>query len=72
VVNVGLNGVLVTEDQSSRTFTLRAEDWAQPVEQPIYVVATVESNSPTMHPSAPVLLEVAPRKQAASANTGQP
>jgi len=63
VVNVGLNGVLVTEDQSSRTFTLRAEDWAQPVEQPIYVVATVESNSPTMHPSAPVLLQVAPKKE---------
>jgi len=55
--------VLVTEDQSSRTFTLRAEDWAQPVEQPIYVVATVESNSPTMHPSAPVLLQVAPKKE---------
>src|SRR5206468_10985203 len=30
VVNVGLNGVLVTEAQSSRTFTLHAEDWAKP------------------------------------------
>jgi hypothetical protein len=35
VVNVGLNGVLVTENQTSRTFTLRAEDWAKPIEQPI-------------------------------------
>jgi hypothetical protein len=59
VVNVGLNGVLVTESQSSRTFTLRAEDWAKPITQPIYVVARVESNSPTMHPSAPILLQVA-------------
>jgi hypothetical protein len=63
VVNVGLNGVLVTEDQSSRTFTLRAEDWAQPVKQPIYVVATVESNSPTMHPSPALMLQVAPNKE---------
>jgi hypothetical protein len=71
VVNVGLNGVLVTEAQSSRTFTLRAEDWAPPIKQPIYVVAMVESNSPTRHPSAPLLLQVAADKQAASANPGQ-
>ena len=50
VVNVGLNGVLVTESQSSRTFTLHAEDWAKPITQPIYVVGRVESNCPTMHP----------------------
>jgi hypothetical protein len=71
VVNVGLNGVLVTEAQSSRTFTLRAEDWARPISQPIYVVAMVESNSPTMHPSEPLLLKVAVNKQTASANQGQ-
>lgn len=59
VVNVGLNGVLVTESQSSRTFTLRAEDWAKPITQPVYVVGKVESNSPTMHPSAPIALKVA-------------
>jgi len=71
VVNVGLNGVLVTEAQSSRTFTLRAEDWAQPIKQQIYVVATVESNSPTRHPSTPMLLQVEAKKQAANVNTGQ-
>jgi hypothetical protein len=64
VVNVGLNGVLVTEAQSSRTFTLRAEDWAQPLKQPIYVVGMVESNSPTLHTSSPVLVKVATDKQA--------
>jgi len=65
VVNVGLNGVLVTEAQTSRTFTLRAEDWAQPIDQPIYVVALVESNSSTMHPSQALLLKVEPGKQTA-------
>lgn len=59
VVNVGLNGVLVTESQSSRTFTIRAEDWAKPITQPIYVVGRVESNSSTMHPSSPITLQVA-------------
>jgi hypothetical protein len=67
VVNVGLNGVLVTEAQSSRTFTLKAEDWAKPGRQPIYVVGLVESNSPTMHPSAPLLLTVDANNQAATA-----
>jgi hypothetical protein len=72
VVNVGLNGVLVTEAQSSRTFTLRAEDWAPPIKQPIYVVATVESNSPTRHPSGPLLVQVVADKQAATANPDRP
>ena len=70
VVNVGLNGVLVTEAQTSRTFTLHAESWAQPINQPIYVVALVESNSSTMHPSDPLLLKVAATTQTASADLG--
>jgi len=69
VVNVGLNGVLVTEDQTTRTFTLRAEDWAKPIDQPIYVVGVVESNSSTLHPSAPLLLRVENKEQAAASNT---
>jgi len=68
VVNIGLNGVLVTESQTSRSFTLRAEDWAKPIHQPIYVVAQVESNSSTMHPSDPILLTVAEKKETASAS----
>jgi len=65
VVNVGLNGVLVTEDQTSRTFTLRAEDWVQPIEQPVYVVAEVESGSSTLHASHALMLKVRVRSEAA-------
>jgi hypothetical protein len=61
----------VTEVQTSRTFTLHAEDWARPINQPIYVVASVESDSPTMHPSAPLLLNVEGNKQTAIANQDQ-
>jgi hypothetical protein len=64
VVNVGLNGVLVTEDQSARTFTLQAESWAKPIEQPIYVVAQVESNSSTMHASPALMLTVGNKEEA--------
>ncbi len=70
VVNVGLNGVLVTETQTTRTFTLRAENWAKPIEQPIYVVGQVESNASTFHPSAPLELRVENHEQAAN-NAGE-
>jgi hypothetical protein len=71
VVNIGLNGVLVTETQTSRTFTLRAEDWAKPIEQPIYVVGEVESDSSTNHASPPLELKVTEHKQAATAGGSQ-
>jgi hypothetical protein len=58
VVNLGLNGILVPENQSDATFKLRAADWAKPIVQPIYVVANVESNATTQHPSPPIMLRV--------------
>jgi hypothetical protein len=68
VLNIGLNGVLVTETQSSRTFVLRAESWAAPLEQAIYVVGEVESDSPTEHPSPPLIVKVGHGNQVASVN----
>lgn len=61
VLNVGLNGILVTEEESSRVFTLYAEPWVKPLVQPIYVVARVETNSPNPleHAAAAVQLQVA-------------
>ncbi len=66
VVNVGLNGVLVHQGQNTQSFTLKAEDWAQAIQQPIYVVGTVESDSSTVHASASLLLKVT-REQVANA-----
>jgi hypothetical protein len=66
VDNIGLNGVLVAEDQNTRTFVLRADKHAPAVEQPFYVVGVVESNSPTSHASTPLLLRVRAREVAAS------
>ncbi len=69
VVNVGLNGVMVPESASSRTFTLHAEEWAKPITQPMYVVGAEESNSTTEHPSAPLMVEVVGAKETASLNS---
>lgn len=62
--NVGLNGVLLNEDESERTFTIEALPSATPVEQLIYVAARVETRSPLQTSYAaeqPILLKVKPR-----------
>jgi len=66
VVNLGLNGILVAEDRSDATFKLRAADWAMPIVQPIYVVANVESNATTQHPSPPIMLRVESKTEGTS------
>jgi len=46
VLDVGLNGVLINEDETKRTFTIEALDNASPVDQEIFVAAKVETRSP--------------------------
>jgi hypothetical protein len=62
IPDIGLNGVLVNEKETSREFTLVAEDWAAPIEQPLYAVARIETRSPTAsaYASLPAALTVRP------------
>ncbi|MFO0908433.1 MAG: WD40 repeat domain-containing protein [Isosphaeraceae bacterium] len=57
VLDVGLNGVLVTEAQSARTIVLYAEPWALAMERPFYAVGKAESAG-TENASRPVMLVV--------------
>jgi hypothetical protein len=45
VLDVGLNGVLLNEDESRRSFTIDALPNAEPVEQLIYVSGAIETRS---------------------------
>lgn len=45
VLDVGLNGVLLNEDETERSFTLQALDTAEPIEQMIYVSGVVETRA---------------------------
>jgi hypothetical protein len=45
VLDVGLNGVLITEDETRRSFTVEALPTAEPDEQTIYVSGQVETRS---------------------------
>ena len=45
VLNVGLNGILVTERETSREVVLYAEPWVQPMERPLVVLARREGTA---------------------------
>ena len=57
VLDVGLNGVLVTEKQTERTIRLVAEPWAEVGDRPFYAVGKAESAG-TEQSSPPILLSV--------------
>ncbi len=57
VLDVGLNGILITEKDTSRTFVLYAEPWVEPTEHPI-VVFTRREGKNTEHAAKSVLLKV--------------
>jgi hypothetical protein len=67
VLNIGLNGVLVTETQAERSITISAEPWVNPTERPFYAVGKAESAG-TEHSSTPITLVVEPAAAAATAS----
>ena len=69
VTDVGLNGVLITEEETTQRFTLAAESWVKPMEQPIFVVGRIETTSPQRSdfPAKPITLIIKSKESAASA-----
>lgn len=57
VRDIGLNGILITEKESVRTFVIYAEPWVEPQEHPIVVLARREGKN-TEHAAASVLLKI--------------
>jgi hypothetical protein len=57
VLDIGLNGILITEKETTRTFVLYAEPWVQPQEHPFVVLARSEGKK-TEHAARSVLLKV--------------
>jgi WD40 repeat protein len=42
VLDIGLNGILITERETTRTMVIRAEPWVKPIEHPFVVFAVRE------------------------------
>ncbi len=60
VLDIGLNGVLITETQTERSVRLFAEPWVHPQVRPAYAVAQAEAAG-TEHSSLPIELHVLER-----------
>lgn len=57
VLDVGLNGILITPAETRRTFVLYCEPWVKPMDHPIVVLAKREGKN-TDHAAKSVLLSV--------------
>ena len=57
VLNIGLNGILITERETRREIILFSEAWVKPMERPIVVLARSEAKN-TEHAASPLLLKV--------------
>ncbi len=58
VLDLGLNAIMITEKETTRTVVIYSEPWVQPMEHPIVVVARQEGKN-TVHAARSVLLKVA-------------
>jgi len=73
VTDVGLNGVLLNENEERRSFTLEALPGASAIEQPIYVSGNVETRAGGQQNSfagEPILLTVKPKIQVSGSMVG--
>jgi hypothetical protein len=69
VLDVGLNGVLLNEDESKRSFTIDALPNAEPVDQLIYVSGAIETRSGQQNSyAAPVAIRLHIKPPAVSAS----
>jgi hypothetical protein len=60
IPDIGLNGILITEQQESRDFTILADPQVEPLEQTLFVTARGEVNSgePVDQASTPITIKV--------------
>jgi hypothetical protein len=65
VLNIGLNGVLITEKQVERSVFLLAEPWVEPMVRPVYAVGKAESAG-TEDSSPPIEMVIAPNTKEAA------
>lgn len=59
VLDIGLNGILITEDETSRTMEFYCEPWVEPIDHPIVISARREGPN-TEHAAKSVQLKIVP------------
>ncbi len=69
VDDVGLNGVMITEQETSRIVHIVAEPWVQSQTQPLLIVGRVEVNSPLRDEAAALPVDLVVKTAAATATS---
>jgi hypothetical protein len=67
VKDVGLNGVLITEEETTQRFLLDVQPWVRPLEQSIFIIGRIETTSPQRSdfPAPPITLSIRPKENTA-------
>ncbi|MBI5757820.1 MAG: hypothetical protein HZA46_04805 [Planctomycetales bacterium] len=60
VIDVGLNGVLINETETSRSFVIHCDPWAEPGPLTFYAAGKIEAKGNERHTSPAVVVEVKP------------
>lgn len=71
VNDIGLNGVMITEQETTRTVHIVVEPWVRAQTQPILVVGRVEVNSPLRDESAAPPVQLVIKTAVTSASRGR-
>ncbi len=71
VNDIGLNGVMITEDETTRTIHIVVEPWVQAQTQPLVIVGRVEVNSPLRNESAALPVQLVIRPAVTTAASGR-
>ena len=71
VTDIGLNGVLITEDETRRVFTLQALPWVEPAERLVAASGQVETRSPlpSNYAAKPFKLKIVPGRTRTAAGS---
>ncbi|HWQ35027.1 MAG TPA: hypothetical protein VNQ79_19435 [Blastocatellia bacterium] len=66
--DLGLNGIMITEGETTQRFRLEVQPWVKPLEQQIFVVGKIETTGMQQQrfPAAPVLLSIRPKESRAN------
>jgi hypothetical protein len=66
--DLGLNGIMITEGETTQRFRIEAQPWVKPLEQQIYVVGKIETTGLQQQrfPAAPITLSIKPKDSTAS------
>ncbi len=66
--DLGLNGIMITEGETTQRFRLAVQPWVRPLEQQIFVVGRIETTGmqPQRFPAAPITLTIRAKESTAS------